>query len=533
VFLVEAALNKNVLAAALLASSLTACYAPNTSLSPPRPPPPSTTQNATITYAPSAETFPNPERGTVAGRTVGWPIAPDGKDLATWDFCGSGNNFSAYNDDRLTAPLQADELQKYRLKAQSLIVVGYHLFRFRDQPLSQAFLEQFRADMETARRAGMKVIPLFTYNFAKGGPDAPLQRVLGHLEQLKPFLAQDKDVIAFAKFGWIGCWGEMHTSSNNLVDEQGINDNTRKITDKWLEVMPEDRMITVRYPRYKFQYFGHADQTPIAPITTTEAFQGTPRSRLGSNDECLNCGEWNAGTWWSWKNDAKGIKAFLAKESRYTVHAGEVDDQLGPTKTDEDGDGWTSDYDACDRMTTLFAEQHMSTVDTEGGTGFASQKAFERWRKDGCYDTIAQKLGYRFELVRAVLPTAAQPGAGFKGTVVVKNVGWAAPYNPRGLELILRNKASGKIDRLNVLKERQKSFDPRFWLPEEGEINVEINQALPAGLGAGSYELLLNLPDPAPSLSNRPEYSIQLANKGVWEASTGWNALGATLEVKP
>jgi Domain of unknown function (DUF4832)/Domain of unknown function (DUF4874) len=509
----------------LITLSLMSCLAPGTISNP--------ASNVALTYKPSAEKFPNPERGTVAGRTVGWPLSADGKDLATWDFCGTGNNFSAYNDDRLTAPLQLNELQTFRKNNQTLIYVGYHLFSFRDKPLSQAFLEQFHADMKTARTAGMKVIPAFAYNFAKGGPDAPLQRVLGHLDQLKPFLEQDKDVIAFAKFGWIGCWGEMHTSSNKLVDEQGINDNTRKITDKWLEVMPKNRMITVRYPRYKFQYFGHADQTPIAPIAATEAFQGTPRSRLALNDECLNCGEWNAGTWWSWKNDAKGMRDFLAKESRYLLHAGEVDEQLTTTKSDEDGDGWTSNYDACERMQQLFAEQHMSTVDTEGGTRFASQKAFERWRKDGCYDTIARKLGYRFELLRADLPTKAQPGAVFKGVVVIKNVGWAAPYNARGLELVLRHKASGKAYRLNLFKERQRAYDPRFWLPEEGEIKVEINQALPADLGSGSYELLLNLPDPAPSLSARPEYSIRLANEGVWEPQTGFNALGATLEVKP
>ncbi len=513
----------------LFISSLISCLAPDAVSN---PSPSSPVPNVTVSYKPSLETFPNPERGTVAGHTVGWPLSADGKDLATWDFCGSGNNFSAYKDDRLTAPLQLNELQNYRRNNQTLIYVGYHLFLFRDKPLPQTFLQQFHADMATARTAGIKVIPTFAYNFAKGGPDAPLARVLEHLDQLEPYLKQDKDVIAFAKFGWIGCWGEMHTSSNNLVDEQGINDNTRKITEKWLEVMPKERMITVRYPRYKFQYFGNADQSPIAPITANEAFQGTPRSRLALNDECLNCGEWNAGTWWSTKKDAKGMRDFLVQESRYILHAGEVDEQLNSAKGDEDGDGWTSNYDACERMTKLFADQHMSVVDSEGGSSFASQKAFARWRKDGCYDTIAQKLGYRFELVRSKLPTAAQTGASFKGSIVIRNVGWAAPYNPRGLELVLRNKSTKKWYRLNLLKEHQKSYDPRFWLPEEGEINVDVATTLPGNLEPGSYELLLNLPDPAPSLSTRPEYSIRLANEGVWEPQSGLNALGVTLEVK-
>jgi hypothetical protein len=52
---------------------------------------------------------------------------------------------------------------------------------------------------------------------------------------------------------------------------------------------------------------------------------------------------------------------------------------------------------------------------------------------------------------------------------------------------------------------------------------------LPTSLPAGSYTLLLNLPDPL--LSTRPEYSIRLANQGTWDATTGMNSLLHTLTV--
>lgn len=42
---------------------------------------------------------------------------------------------------------------------------------------------------------------------------------------------------------------------------------------------------------------------------------------------------------------------------------------------------------------------------------------------------------------------------------------------------------------------------------------------------AGSYELLLPLPDAYESLSGRPEYSIRLANEEMWEESSGYNRL--------
>uniref|UniRef100_UPI00286BED88 DUF4832 domain-containing protein n=1 Tax=Chamaesiphon sp. OTE_20_metabat_361 TaxID=2964689 RepID=UPI00286BED88 len=110
-------------------------------------------------------------------------------------------------------------------------------------------------------------------------------------------------------------------------------------------------------------------------------------------------------------------------------------------------------------------------------------------------------------------------------------VGYASPYNPRGLELIARHRQSGKVYRLPLLKPRSKTHDPRFWLPQAGKISVDVQAQIPQAAPLGTYELLLNLPDPLPKLANRPEYSIRLANEQTWEAKTGFNSLRRTVQV--
>jgi hypothetical protein len=69
---------------------------------------------------------------------------------------------------------------------------------------------------------------------------------------------------------------------------------------------------------------------------------------------------------------------------------------------------------------------------------------------------------------------------------------------------------------------------------------VNAQLSLPADIPLGDYELLLNLPDPAPSLYTNTAYSIRLANSNavsstitmpVWEATTGYHHLGATLTI--
>jgi Domain of unknown function (DUF4832) len=61
---------------------------------------------------------------------------------------------------------------------------------------------------------------------------------------------------------------------------------------------------------------------------------------------------------------------------------------------------------------------------------------------------------------------------------------------------------------------------------------LRIAGQLPDDISPGRYEMFLNLPDPAPSLRERPEYSIRLANKNVWDAKTGFNSLNHSIAVK-
>jgi len=66
--------------------------------------------------------------------------------------------------------------------------------------------------------------------------------------------------------------------------------------------------------------------------------------------------------------------------------------------------------------------------------------------------------------------------------------------------------------------------DPRRWSSGSAR-QVDISTVVPKGLASGSYEVLLNLPDAAPSLHRPADYAIRLANKGTWEPRTGYNRL--------
>jgi hypothetical protein len=142
------------------------------------------------------------------------------------------------------------------------------------------------------------------------------------------------------------------------------------------------------------------------------------------------------------------------------------------------------------------------------------------WQTGGCLNNIKRKLGYRLVLKDATFQLADS----LYVIIHLQNSGYAAPFNPRPVQLVLRNTSSGQIYELNF------NTEVRKWLP--GVITLQKSFALPAGIMAGNYDLLLNLPDKYPTLKMKPAFSIRLANDNVWEDNTGYNKLNYTITIK-
>ncbi len=235
-------------------------------------------QTVTKTYEPDNGNFANPERGFAISYDVAWP-----SDGAPWSFCQDNTDPATYTYTAWTAPLLEADLRTYRQQNITLVMMRYHIAEFRYQALSPAFVERLNQDFAVARRVGIKVIPRFVYNWPKGGPDAPVANVLSHLETLRAVFTQNADVVASMELGFVGCWGEWHHSAFGLVDDGGLNSNSRLIMQKLADVLPASRMFAVRYSGYKSQYFGGSWDEPVAPVTATEAFDGSLKSRMGEH----------------------------------------------------------------------------------------------------------------------------------------------------------------------------------------------------------------------------------------------------------
>jgi hypothetical protein len=456
----------------------------------------SSTLPITVQYQPSVANFPNPERGFY-------------------------RQFSPFELGAARTPLSSSTLRQVRDEGIALVRAYYIIDEFRTSPLSPDALAALTADFAAVRSAGVKIIPRFTYSFpcvgslepcnpsTYGQTDVPVERVLAHLDQLAPVLTANADVIAFMEMGLIGAWGEWHDSTSGLLASAfTVNQSSAAIALRLLAALPPRRMANIPLWHQKQAIVGNPN-----PLTPEQAFTGTAQARIGHQDDCLLANATNGNTYVNHNPpmsfDPEPARQYLSVDNRNVPQSGESCSYEGEAQR----------FISCGNALTELARTRWSALNV----GYQPQ-VLDVWRQQGCFSDVARRLGYRFRLTSADVPAQAAVGGVLALRVGVVNDGFASPYNPRSVEVVLRHASSGQEHTIPV------SADPRRWGGGESR-TLDLVAPIPTTIAPGSYQVLLNLPDPEPTLRGRPEYSIRLANEGVWEATTGYNDLLARVEV--
>ena len=425
---------------------------------------------ARVSYSASTATITNPERGL-------------------------------YHQIGCNGVLSQSTYAGYRAAGTTLTLCYFNLGAYLNSPIAQSALDTFQTQMDNMRAAGIKTIVRFVYNQSDSGADAALPQLSAHMDQLAPYLARNKDVIAVIQGGFIGSWGEyansQHYGQIQALSAQNQADRAA-VMAKQLATTPVERQVQIRFPRSKIAMHGST------PVSATEAFNGSAKSRIAHHNDCFLA---TSSDWGTYGNTSTEYP-YLNAESTYLAVGGETC-KVNQPRTD------------CPTALQELAMFHWSYLHQ----GYHLD-VLNNWRNQGCFTQIQQRLGYRFTLQNGTYSMSAKPGGTFAASFTVKNDGWAAPFNARDVELVFRNTATGTLYRSKL------NVDPRKWLAGQ-TVTVNQNVTLPADMVKGNYTVLLNLPDPMTSIRNRPEYAIQLANNNTWESSTGFNNLNHTVEIDP
>ncbi len=380
---------------------------------------------------------------------------------------------------------------RLRASGVSLVYAQIYLPEFRDRAISAERLEELSDAFDRIRAAGLKGIVRVSYSNRIGMPDADLEQIQEHVDQLAPLFDRHKDVIAFFQAGFIGAWGEWHSSTNELDTALG----RETVLKLLLEKLPKDRFVQVRTPMAKWDVFDKG-------VTEETAFSEAAVARVGYHNDCFLAGSTDAGTYPA--DQIELWKQRVASETRFVPIGGETCRQNRRAQ--------------CETALGELERLHWTYLNRDYHPGVIRDL-------QPCWKTITNRLGYRFELLRCELPKTLTAGSPLPFTIHLRNVGFAPLYNAR--PVFFRIFAKDQM----ITELELPDTDPRRWSPGK-EIVLRGEILLPKRLPAGGIGCALWMPDAEPRLRGRSEYSIQFGNRNVWDPERGHNVLSPSIPVE-
>src|SRR5688572_19657091 len=373
-----------------------------------------------------------------------------------------------------------------RATGNTLVHLNIRLDDWRETDIPQDVLDGLDSNFADIRNAGVKAIIRYSYNagpYPDTEPDASRTQILRHIEQLQPLLQNSADVIAWVEAGFIGAWGEWHTSTNGLDNIQ----DKQEILFALLKALPETRMVQVRYPANIIEMF--PDPADAA------------KARVAHHNDCFLSSNTDVGTY-----ERDGVitierdQAYLAELTRFTPMSGETCAPNPPRSE-------------CTSALQEMALLHFSAINEAYHKGI-----LRSWEEGGCLEEIKNRMGYRISLTSADFNEQVRPGGVLNLAVNLQNTGFASIINEHPLYIVLVGRDGSAPHRVKL------DIDSRHWEPGSATFAAKLH--IPSNIAEGEYRLGLWVPDGYESLQDNPLYAVQFANENVWDESMGYNILG-------
>ncbi|MEO9944895.1 DUF4832 domain-containing protein [Paraglaciecola sp.] len=536
---------QNILALALLVAILLGCSSS------------SVEENVGDNETPTIPSVSEPETAPEAELLAGFTVTNKYYIKSDEDIANPSRGFYQHTETQTSAfiPLNKDDLVVNRNGYQAsdasysvnatIILRAFILDNYVDNAtLSSQTLSQIQTDFDTAREAGIKMVVRFHYHKNASEPygDPDKATILAHIEQLQPILTENADVILTIQQGFIGAWGEQYYTDNfspagdvsASYTDQNWNDRS-EVLSALLAATAESIMVQVRTPQAKQKLIYGADAPITAGLSGTEgsltadsAFSDEDIARVGFHNDCFLTDASDTGTYADYgtaggekQGNAVGIlKSYHQNDSHFVIVGGE-------TCKDEDWAIPPVSYanDCSDDVVNTMDELNYSYLNTDYNNAVNND-----WTEgdNACMEEIKNRLGYRLAMTSSTAVTTANAGNYVPFLLTVDNDGFTSVVTAMELRLILKHQSTG-LETTIVLE--AVGHDIRTWQSGTTELGEYIK--LPDNLAIGSYDLFLHIADVSNNgvIATRPEYSIQLANVGLWDESNGYNNLEQTITV--
>jgi len=408
---------------------------------------------------------------------------------------------------------------RYQKDGVTLTQAYCYLTQYCDSDIAPEKIAALEADFAKARKLGVKFLLRFAYEIAMNhAPGPKADRILAHIRQLTPVVRRNLDVVYVLQTGWVGAWGEFHSSVHGVEkDPQAV----AAIVKATLDMLPPGHFTMMRCMRYKTNVLKSlGDERELSAAT---AWSDAPHARIGFFNDGFLANSTDGGTFCGTPGAAPGHPEYdkVARESPWMPVEGEM--------------FWTpcGEYErgnATNAIVNLHRHHFTSLSLVHSNSELESKKPWciDGWKKTPItpallqakgvpfdpdyftgvesrtgYEFIRDHLGYRIAAKRFECGEL-QPGKPLSLSLELFNYGFGTPFKERKAVFVVAD-AAGKVVEIET------DFSCRKLLGGTGA-KVEWKGMLDAALGKGPYKVGLWLPDNSESLRRRPEYAIRLAS---------------------
>lgn len=457
--------------------------------------------------ADNATVFSNPERGFHNRYEII-------DDVSVNDYASAATSIAGFNPDAIDRTFA-----RAKASGNTIIHSYLHLDKYKTTDvLPQALLNNLSSGLAAIRTAGLKIVLRPAYTWSEM-PSVPEARIIGHISQINTVISANADVVAYLESGYLGPWGEWHSSLYTDYTKQSEGEIRYRIVKKLLDTTPASMPIVIRYP------MALKEALEIPTPAGSAALTQTDRDRLGFHNDCFLYNEADRGTY----DKVTWLGTFsIAQQQQYVF---DLNTSYGGNKM---VGGETCDGNGRNDAGAVTVQSEMAALNfTEINVDFWDG-AINLWKAanlsaagndpaETAFVRLQRKMGYRLRLVDATFPTSATAGGSFTFSANLSNNGYAGIIKPRPIFLVLESGSN----RFNL---QMSNVDVRKWIPGANSL-AQQTVTLPSNIPAGTYKLALWLPDSASGLQSRPEYSIRLANQGIWDTAMGYNVLSNAITI--
>ncbi|MBH5329939.1 DUF4874 domain-containing protein [Eikenella sp. S3360] len=309
---------------------------------------------------------------------------------AAGDVPGYGRGFYRYGKD--PAKITDADLERAYRDGYRLMYMPADLSQWRNQDLPLSYLNAL--DQGLAKMKNVNAILRFSYDYTAAGQDTNLAQVQRHIEQLRPILAKNRDNIYVWQAGFIGAWGEWHSSSNKLNTDQNkaevfralLNANNNGIHAK----------LQLRYPS-DLMNFQRNSSLPQGAAST------------GLHNDCFMAGTHDIGTYSPRGGySPETLRSFARDNTVHHIFGGETCKPQAGART------------SCADILREGPEYHVSYLNYDYHKTFIGN-----WESGSCMTEVRKRMGYRYVVEELSAYPDKQNGNIIHWSAKIANRGWA------------------------------------------------------------------------------------------------------------